>query len=261
MPQYFVSNSRFMLKSCACLLAAFAAAGIACAQSYDFNSGQSDFNATFTSNLPGGATVTYSATAGIGGSGSISTNGVSNQTEIYNTPLANFTGASITTSFYFQTRPTLSMADLVGFGIFSSTTQLFDSGDNLGYKINGTNSSTLLASTWYQLVATTTNTGTTFHTTLSLQDYGTDGVTLTGSPITIGASDSAPGTLLSTSLVYVGIYGGIGVQGGHSPDAQTTAIDNFSVSAIPEPSTYAAILGGLTLVGAAARRRRCGLSA
>lgn len=225
-------------------------AGLAHAQSatYNFNSGAGDFSPTnFTANNPGGGITTYSATGGIGGSGSFSTNGVTNQTVIFNTPLANAAGAVFTTSFYFQTRATLSTNDLVGFGYFSSTGQLFDAGNLIGYKINGANSNNLLASTWYQLTATTTNTGSTFQTTLSLQNYGASGTTLTGSPIGIGASDNTGGTLLGSSSIYVGIYGGGGIQGGFPSDFQTPAIDNFSVSAVPEPSTYAAIAGALML--------------
>ena len=90
-------------------------AGTATAQtfSYDFNTSASDFSpTTFTSNLPGGATATWSANSGISGSGSFSTNGVSNQTEIYNTALGNFAGAVFTTSFFFETRPTSGAGDL-----------------------------------------------------------------------------------------------------------------------------------------------------
>lgn len=241
------------------LLAACAALGSAAAQtySYNFNSGASDFSpTTFTANLPGGATVNYSGTSGIGGSGSFSTNGVTNATTIFNTPLHNSAGATFTTSFYFQTRPTVSTGDLVGFGYFNSTTQLFDAGNLIGYKINGANSSSLLPSTWYQLTATTTNTGSTFHTSIALQNYGANGTTLTGSPINIGASDNAGGTLLTTGSIYVGLYGGGGIQGGFGTDYMTPAIDNFSVSAIPEPSTYAAIAGVMMLGVAAWRRRR-----
>lgn len=249
---------RSLLRSALGLCAVAMAVGLANGQSatYNFNSGASDFSPTnFTANNPGGGTTTYSATGGIGGSGSFSTNGVTNQTVIFNTPLANAVGAVFTTSFYFQTRATLSTNDLVGFGYFSSTSQLFDAGNLIGYKINGANSNNLLASTWYQLTATTTNTGSTFQTTLSLQNYGASGTALTGSPITIGASDNPGGTLLGTASIFVGIYGGGGIQGGFGADFQTPAIDNFSVSAIPEPSTYAAIAGA-AMFGLAVWRRR-----
>jgi len=36
----------------------------------------------------------------------------------------------------------------------------------------------------------------------------------------------------------------------------TTTISNFSVSAVPEPETYAMLLVGLGLLGFAARRRK-----
>lgn len=242
------------------LLAALAL-GRAQGQTYNFNSGATNFSpTTFTANNPGGGITTYSATGGIGGTGSFSTNGVTNQTVIFNTPLTNSTGAVFTTSFYFQTRPTLSTNDLVGFGYFGSTSQLFDADNLIGYKINGANSNNLLASTWYQLSATTTNTGSTFQTTLSLQNYGASGTTLTGSPISIGASDNSGGTLFGTNSIYVGIYGGGGIQGGFGADFQTLAIDNFSVSAIPEPSTYA-VIAGAAMLGLAVWRRRRGKTA
>jgi len=62
--------------------------------------------------------------------------------------------------------------------------------------------------------------------------------------------------LLNTGTIYVGIYGGGGTQGGFGSDFMTPAIDNFSVSAIPEPSTYAAIAGAAALGLAAWQRRR-----
>ncbi len=251
--------STFRRKAIALLILIGSLAGTAVAQSYsyNFNSGASNFSpTTFTSNNGVGGVVTYSGTGGIGGSGSFSTNGITNQTVIFNTALPNYSGGAITTSFYFQTRSSVGTGDLVGWGIYSSTTALFDSGNNLGFKINGSNSSSLLPSTWYQLVTTTTNTGSTFNTTISLQNYGADGTTLTGSAIGIGSSPSTGGTLLNSSSVYVGIYGGGGTAGGFLSDFQTTAIDNFAVSAIPEPSTYAAIAGAAMLGLAVWKRRR-----
>ena len=236
---------------------ALAIAGTATAQAftYDFNISASDFSpTTFTSNLPGGATATWSANSGISGSGSFSTNGVSNQTEIYNTGLANFTGAVFTTSFFFETRPTSGAGDLVGFGYFNSTTQLFDAGNLIGYKINGTNASSLANSTWYQLVATTTNTGSVFHSAITLQSYGANGTTPTGGLIPIPSSDSTGGTLLTTPSIYVGIYGGGGTQGGFASDFQTPAIDNFSVSNVPEPTSSVLLLGSGAML--LLRRRR-----
>lgn len=51
----------------------------------------------------------------------------------------------------------------------------------------------------------------------------------------------------------------MGAYWGYSTAAnQTASFDNISVaiSAVPEPSTYAAIFGGLALVGAVVYRRR-----
>ena len=227
---------------------------------YNFNSGQTDFLNTFTTN-PNAGTINYSATGGIGGSGSFGTSGDSAATTIFNTGLSNYSGATFTTSFYFQTRDALSTQDLVGFGYYTTNRSRFDAATGaLGYKINGTNSSSLTASTWYKLSAVTNNTGSTFHTTISLQSYGANGQTLTGSPITIGASDSTGGTgLLSASTIYFGLYGGANFGAGNRNE--TPAIDNFSitaVSAIPEPSTYAAIAGASMLGLAMWRRRRAG---
>ena len=254
------STLRFVFQLCAGLLIAAATAGTALAQTYtyNFNSGQSNFDSTFTSNGGGGNGVaTISSTVGIGTPlGSVSTDGVTNHTIIFNTPLNNSTGGTITTSFFFETRPTLATGDLVGFGLLASTSQLWGSTNSIFYKINGNNSLNLLASTWYQLVATTTNTGSTFHTTISLESYGSTGTTASGSVTTLGASDTTSGTLLTTSSVYVGLYGGQLANGPIS--YMTPGIDNFSVSvsAIPEPSTYAAIAGAAMLGLAVWKRRR-----
>ncbi len=42
--------------------------------------------------------------------------------------------------------------------------------------------------------------------------------------------------------------------------AYGVALDNISVTAVPEPETYAMLLAGLGLVGAAVRRRRSAAS-
>lgn len=241
---------------CACLLLAAAVAGTVRAQSasYNFNSGQSDFNSKFTSNgAAGNGVATISATGGINNSGSLSTTGVTNHSIVFNTPLPNSSGTTITTSLFFVTKATLDTGDLVGIGLLASTTTLWDAGNSVFYKINGNNSSSLLASTWYELTATITNTGTTYHPVLTLQSYGSNGTTPSGTLITLPASDSTGGGLLSAGSVYAGIYGGAAFG---ATVYKTPAIDNFSVSAIPEPSTYAAMAGGAALAVAGWRRRR-----
>lgn len=226
------------------------------AASYDFNSGQSNFGSLFTSNGgAGNGVATVSATGGIGNSGSLSTDGVSNHSIIYNTPLTNVSGASYTASLFFLTKATLDTGDLVGIGFLGSTSLLWDAGNSVFYKINGSNSSSLLASTWYKLTATITNTGATFQPVISLANYGADGATPTGSSFTLGASDSTGGTLISSPSLYASIYNNTTFN--NRNDYRTRSIDNFSVSttAIPEPSTYAA-LGGLAALGLAVWRRR-----
>lgn len=71
------------------------------------------------------------------------------------------------------------------------------------------------------------------------------------SGLTSLASSATNTTHTSVSMTAMGAYWNFSTAG-----SQTAKFDEFSVSVIPEPSTYAAIFGALALVGVIAHRRR-----
>ena len=77
--------------------------------------------------------------------------------------------------------------------------------------------------------------------------------TITANSITLSAINN------QSSIVYFRVRGTTS-SGTSSSGLDVLGIDNFTLSynatAVPEPSTYAAILGGVALVGVMALRRR-----
>lgn len=122
----------------------------------------------------------------------------------------------------------------------------------VAYSTNGT-SFTDLASGSYTVIG-----GAAGSVTYSDSSTGTGWTnSKTATNTSFSFSLSAVTALNNVSNVYIRlIQTGTGIAG-----AGTNRVDNFTfsgttVSAVPEPSTYAAILGGLALAGVAARRRR-----
>lgn len=133
---------------------------------------------------------------------------------------------------------TVAFTDTIGFENFSLSVLLFTANDvtgvetyDLEYRIGATGSFTSLG---------TYSTATPFSST-----------TLTANSVTLSAlnnqSDSVFIRIRGTNANAVG-----------AGNLDTIGIDNFSLTytAVPEPSTYAAILGGVALVGVMAMRRR-----
>lgn len=87
--------------------------------------------------------------------------------------------------------------------------------------------------------------------TLFLEVFDSSDTSLGRTEFFIDASFTGMETLsLSTPGISYAIFGGIG-DGGSSVFA-----DNFTITAIPEPETYAMLLAGLGLLGFTARRRK-----
>jgi hypothetical protein len=223
---------------------------------YDFNSGQSNFESTFSRNgASGSGSFSYSSTGGISGSGRIQPDGSTTDSAVFNTALSN-TG-TITISSMFKTSPNAygSAGDVFALGLYSATSTPtgFLSGNMTGILVTGTTSG-LASDSWYKMTATFTNNGSSYTGSATLQPFDSSGNS-TGSAYSVASGTYGGSTLASASTIYAGIYGG--TAGGASLGAR--AIDNFSVtgvSAIPEPSTYAAICGAAVLGLAVWRRRR-----
>lgn len=123
-----------------------------------------------------------------------------------------------------------------------------------GYSVTSINMDALML--WVQANSTTWtidygigSTPTTFTALASYSDPGTWGSTalsITGSALT---------SLANQSSVWIRVSALTATTVGGTRD--TFAIDNFSLTyaAVPEPSTYAAILGGVALVGVMVLRR------
>ena len=96
-----------------------------------------------------------------------------------------------------------------------------------------------------------------------LQSYTvsiSDGLTTTG----LGTYTSNVGAFVArTSSPFLAVSGTTYTLSftGLSNEDRTSFIDNVALTAVPEPATWALLIGGFTMVGFAARRRRAALAA
>ncbi len=112
----------------------------------------------------------------------------------------------------------------------------------------------LTNNTWYKFEATFTMTATdnTWSVSSTLQDWGTTGTSFVGDVFTLSptiVASSGAGLAYDDTQLFAGFSGA---------STHAKAVDNFSLtttSAIPEPSTYAALVG-LGALGFVALRRR-----
>jgi hypothetical protein len=103
---------------------------------------------------------------------------------------------------------------------------------------------------WYQFTTGITKVGgasNQLNLTLRLDDYGITGTSSVSTLFNTTRTFSSA-TWMSDTEVFAMF--------GTSLSSGFVAMDNFTVSAIPEPSTYAAMAGAVALVGATVWRRR-----
>lgn len=275
------------------LYAVLGIAGIAAAHSqvaYDFNAGQADFDANFVRvNGSYSAAWTNGTTTGNGvgasGSGYLAT--ASDQTAYYGLSAGQFNTAGDTkfVSYYFKaginTSNNFDNNTGVGFNTvntaalasgsyaFAVMKTLSNDGTNatsvalgVNYRNGGsgataidTSFGNLAQNTWYQLRLDLTYQGSNaFSAQVSLFDWGLDGVTggslldTFTTPLN-GSSGSTMSTFVNTDL-----NSGFRSQTANA-GIRALQVDNFSATAVPEPSALALLFGGgLTML--LLRRRR-----
>lgn len=274
-------------------LAASAFVSAASAQfTYDFNVSQADFNSKFTTpstNFETSWVNGTTATNGVGASGSgyLATSS-SDQTAYWGSSIGQLTGSGQTvwTSTYFKAGIAASSNGSsnmrVGFQLdntsqlgtgtyaFATVSTLANDGTNatqqalqVGYRNGGTlatnndtNFGVLTNNNWYQLrLDLTSSSSTSISATVSLYDWGTNGVT--GGTLVDSFTTSLTGSVggnMST-MFNADLWAGFLAKSTNGSGARAFQVDNFSASAIPEPSAFAA-LAGLGAIGLAATRRR-----
>ncbi len=220
--------------------------------------------------------------AGVGGGAGYELGADANFNILPNSPLTLSPGSTVTASIMFQAvSDTATMApgyflgiglllslespesvaatlSLDGFGAVEGATRI-DSAIDTSFS-SGTGPFSLTAGNWYQAITTITKETTLDQWTISLDvaDFGVTGTSLSGSVY------SASGTV-SDSATYAGseYYVAASIANGFADEDSgiriVQAVDNFAV--IPEPGTFAAIFGGIALVGTSlwGRRKRAKL--
>jgi hypothetical protein len=145
-------------------------------------------------------------------------------------------------------------------GIRLENTSATNAGLQLQHRTNGsgalvndpltvTTTAALVSGNWYRLSAlfTKTSVANQFSVSATLEDFGTSGTSLVSTVLTQNW------TFVHTEMAAdTSVFAGFRTS---STSTGVNAFDNFNV-AIPEPGTYAAILGAGALVGLVALRRR-----
>ncbi len=109
---------------------------------------------------------------------------------------------------------------------------------------------TINSNEWYRLSASfTKGAADTWNFTTDITPFGADGITEGSILSSAAGSFTQSGTYNAAQL-----YGNFNFRGGFGPNI--TSADNYAVTAVPEPSTYAICVGALLLGVVALRRRR-----
>ncbi|MDX2111367.1 MAG: PEP-CTERM sorting domain-containing protein [Verrucomicrobiota bacterium] len=221
----------------------------------------------------------WNATAGVGGgaglAGAATTNAASYN---YNGLSFDLSAGAITLSLDFAANYTAGNNRAVGqIGVVSATTQAFTNTVGMNFISARLSPTSAGASTWQMQANFRTN------DPVLTQQIGTNFTLTTGQwyrhELTISRSGNADQFLLSGSLTSLGVDGTtVGsvvtsytdylvtnapvyadstlIAGFRSRGTEGPKLDNFSISVVPEPSTYAAILGLIAMAFAFLRRRR-----
>lgn len=250
---------------------------------YDFNVSQADYNANFTGPATNNYSAAWQAAGGVLNTGSLD-NDANSRTGYYATSVGQFlntndsyfvsTRALINTSVStngsnlrvgFQMDPTQTIG---GGGFIGATLNTsanngtnatamnlgFDSRNNVGGSTisgNDTSFGVTTDDTWYELKLTLTYNGSNnFTGVVDLYSWGVDGNT--GGAL---VDTYNTGTISRSSLVSTNIYGGF-QSSQNNQGFRIETLDNFSMTAVPEPSTYAMLAGALTTLMVFRRRSR-----
>jgi len=165
-----------------------------------------------------------------------------------------FGSGSASLGFYTKVNDAATSGYLAVFRIESTskaTLRLFEAGNPSTASGAGTQIGTSV-----DLVSSGSNfvLGTFYTFSLTVQDIGGN-VSFTGSVLTAGGTLIGSAQTLSDTTSAVTGLGQVGIRLGASSASSLTRMDNFSITAIPEPSTYA-LLGGVGALGLALVTRR-----
>ena len=256
------------------------AASSASADTIDFSNGATDL-AKFNLLTSSGTTSTaFSAvgTGGVGNGAAISgTTASTGDSAIYNAASFDFANAAVGDSFTVSAMVKSSTAWNVstfvvgfsattdkGFGTSGSNSLYFRTNtDNIrsqavnnGTVTSGTPFGTttgigMSTSNWYEFSFTLTKSAilNNFDFIASIKDWGMDGVTGGTSILTSSPTSITNAALYADSAVFAGFRSAV------NSGSTTMTVDNFTTTAVPEPSTYG-LMGAGALAAAAVRRRR-----
>lgn len=233
-------------------------------------------------NVNGATDYAWNSTAGVGGGAGLAGAGTNAASYIYNGSSFDLSAGAITFSVDFTVNYSNGNNRAVGqLGVVGDSALQFTSVADMYFvstrlsTVSGTNDTWQLQVNSKSLLPlnsgiTTSPIGSNFTLTngewyrheLTINRSATaDQFLLSGSLTSLGASGTTVGSVIASysdvsvtnALVYAdsSVFGGFRSRGTEGPK-----LDNFSISVVPEPSTYAAMLGLAAVALALLRRRR-----
>lgn len=192
----------------------------------------------------------------------------------FTSPVSTTDSFNIDFAFSLQNNGSSPMADGITFALQSQgINALGSAGGNVGY--NGLNAVGSVIQTWYNNKAGLNIDGDAYNTQSAPADLGTANLVTGTENVQYDASSnmlSMTGTLnvdgsiynisdsksidLSAQFGSTMTMGFTGATGGAQADERITSSSVNAVAAVPEPETYAMLLGGLGALGFIARRRK-----